>query len=157
MMGFHLEFERGYDPSANPQKKEIFEIEHIGSGRVHDWTGDKCIDSTPRSDLEVIASQIPPPRKSENFMAPVNEVRIKHGDWVYIANGYRRQIEGARSGPRISSVDLSLLSIWTALLRRLFSLNGIRPPMGSWAYKADERRLIYCNKPSGRYKYSFLP
>ncbi|PVI07834.1 hypothetical protein DM02DRAFT_714171 [Periconia macrospinosa] len=73
MAGFQLEFKRGYDPSATAQKHESFQIGQIHSHHVHDWAGEKSIDSTPRSNLETVASEIPPPRKSENFMAPVNE------------------------------------------------------------------------------------
>lgn len=32
------------------------------------------VDHAPRDDLEIAASQIPAPRVSENFMAPVNDV-----------------------------------------------------------------------------------
>ena len=75
MAGFQLEFKRGYDPSATAQRLESFQIGQINSHHVHDWTGERSNDSTPRGNLETVASQIPPPRKSENFMAPVNEVR----------------------------------------------------------------------------------
>ena len=31
-------------------------------------------DSTPRGNLETIAAQVSPPRASQNFLAPVNDV-----------------------------------------------------------------------------------
>ncbi len=75
MAGFQLEFKRGYDPSATARKLEKFEIGHIHAQHVHDWTGARSIDCTPKSDLEKVASRIEPPGISKNFMAPVNEVR----------------------------------------------------------------------------------
>jgi len=75
MAWYQLEFKRKYDPSATARKHESFQIGQISSHLVHDWTGERSNDSTPRGNLETVASQIPPPRKNENFMAPVNEVR----------------------------------------------------------------------------------
>jgi hypothetical protein len=34
----------------------------------------KKADANPRGDIEVVASQIPTPGISENFLAPVNDV-----------------------------------------------------------------------------------
>ena len=60
------------------------------------------IDHMPRDNLEVAASQVPPPRISENFMAPFNDVRDTrrvHPVYSDLTVRYRLPTEGVKSGP----------------------------------------------------------
>lgn len=74
MAGYQLEFKRCYNPDRTTRSKEVTIIGQIDSQYVHDWSGGSITDSTPRGNLEMVAAQIQPPRISENFMAPVNDV-----------------------------------------------------------------------------------
>ncbi|KAF2801403.1 uncharacterized protein BDZ99DRAFT_344495, partial [Mytilinidion resinicola] len=73
MSGYSLEFKRAYKPEYTEEPKEMFAIGQINAENVHDWPGTRQDDSTPIGNLEVVAAQIPPPRKSQNFLAPVND------------------------------------------------------------------------------------
>lgn len=76
MSGYQLEFKRVWDPYSDPEKKEIFAIGQIDTALLHDWAGTQLVrDATPMGNLEMVASQVPPPRANQNFMAPVNDVR----------------------------------------------------------------------------------
>jgi len=80
MIGFRLQFERNFAPSE--EATGTLAIVSIGSvdqeNAVSDDAAndDKSEDDSPRSKLEIIACQLPPPRISENFMAPVNDVSL---------------------------------------------------------------------------------
>lgn len=50
-------------------------IGEVGVQNIADSTTTaRSRNSTPRGNLEIAASQVPTPRASENFMAPVNDV-----------------------------------------------------------------------------------
>ncbi|KAL5358672.1 hypothetical protein BJX96DRAFT_146998 [Aspergillus floccosus] len=75
MMGFIHEFKRGYNLATIDTPYETCPIGHVDSARVVDWPDDCLATHTePKGDIEIAASQIPAPRVSENFTAPVNDV-----------------------------------------------------------------------------------
>lgn len=84
MMGYQLEFKRNHALSSNEEPYETVLLGHVDSQHIADSLKESSsmyVDHTPRSDLEIAASQIPAPRVSENFMAPVNDVsksRVPH-------------------------------------------------------------------------------
>ncbi|PWY73076.1 hypothetical protein BO94DRAFT_538956 [Aspergillus sclerotioniger CBS 115572] len=75
MMGYELEFKRNHNSSSNEEPYEMVSIGQVDCHHIADSSGDRnmLVDHTPRDNLEVAASQVPPPRISENFMAPVND------------------------------------------------------------------------------------
>jgi hypothetical protein len=77
MTGYILEFKRNYSPKDDSTEKyEMIEIGHVDSENIVDSTsGVKESDGIPKDNLEIVASQIPTPGMSENFLAPVNDVR----------------------------------------------------------------------------------
>ncbi|PYI08705.1 hypothetical protein BO78DRAFT_339142 [Aspergillus sclerotiicarbonarius CBS 121057] len=79
MMGYELEFKRNYTPSVNEEPYEMVMIGQVDSHNIVDSSGESSmfVDHTPRDNLEVAARQVPPPRISENFMAPVNDTTNK--------------------------------------------------------------------------------
>jgi hypothetical protein len=79
MTGYMLEFRRNYSPSNDSlENYEIIPIGEIDSANiVDDDSGIKRADADPRGDIEIVASQIPTPGISENFLAPVNDVSIE--------------------------------------------------------------------------------
>ena len=74
MIGFTLQFKRKYDPKETARAPQIVPIGIIDASHVHIFEGERTEDTVPRGDLEQAASQIPPPRPSKNFLAPVNDV-----------------------------------------------------------------------------------
>jgi len=80
MIGFRLQFKRNFAPSE--EATGTLTIVPIGSvdqeNAVSDDAAndDKSEDDSPRSKPEIIACQLSPPRISENFMAPVNDVSL---------------------------------------------------------------------------------
>ncbi|OJI90981.1 hypothetical protein ABZX51_004481 [Aspergillus tubingensis] len=80
MMGYQLEFKRNHALSSNEEPYETVLLGYVDSQHI---TGSPIesssmfVDHTPRDDLEIAASQIPAPRVSENFMAPVNDTTNK--------------------------------------------------------------------------------
>lgn len=76
MVGYKLEFERYYSPALRHQPYEMISIGHIDSLNIVDCADQvTSIDSEPRDNVHRAAAEIPPPRISQNFMAPVNDVR----------------------------------------------------------------------------------
>lgn len=80
MTGYILEFKRNYSPSEDSTEKyTMIEIGHVESENIVDSTSTgKCSDGIPKGNLEIAASQIPTPGISDNFLAPVNDVRTRH-------------------------------------------------------------------------------
>ncbi|RAH61216.1 hypothetical protein BO85DRAFT_484955 [Aspergillus piperis CBS 112811] len=79
-MGYQLEFKRNHALSSNEEPYETVLLGHVDSQHIADSLKESSsmyVDHTPRSDLEIAASQIPAPRVSENFMAPVNDTTNK--------------------------------------------------------------------------------
>ena len=77
MNGYILQFERGYDPSMTKQTHTIMPIGQISSQHVVDSTNNEAsIDSVPRCNVRTAAARVDPPRMSQNFMAPVNDVSL---------------------------------------------------------------------------------
>lgn len=75
MAGYKLEFERNHIP-ASRQSYEIFPLADVDSSNIVDSTTDEhSIDDIPRGNIEIAATQVAPPGMSENFLAPVNDVR----------------------------------------------------------------------------------
>ena len=76
MTGYELEFTRNYSPAEETEKYTAFPIGEIDSIHIVDpLPEDKGIDLTPQGDIETAAAEIPTPGISENFLAPVNDVR----------------------------------------------------------------------------------
>ncbi|RAK98680.1 uncharacterized protein BO80DRAFT_457262 [Aspergillus ibericus CBS 121593] len=75
IMGYELEFRRNHTPSVNEEPYEMISIGQVESSNIVDSSGEGnlFVDHTPRDNLEIAASQVPPPPISENFMAPVND------------------------------------------------------------------------------------
>lgn len=74
MVGYKLIFQRNYTPAATGHD-EMVPIGRVGSEHVVDFlSGSSSEDSTPRGTLEILATEVSPPRISEDFMAPVVDV-----------------------------------------------------------------------------------
>lgn len=76
MVGFILEFKRAYNPALTRTDHEIWPIGQVDSSHIVDFPnpGGVIIERIPRGNLEIAATQVPPPGISANFMAPVNDV-----------------------------------------------------------------------------------
>lgn len=81
MAGFQLEFKRQYAITLTQRPYTREPIGQIDSQYLADDLFDTSTisstpirDSTPKCEIELVASQIPPPGISQNFMAPVNDV-----------------------------------------------------------------------------------
>jgi hypothetical protein len=74
MAGFMLQFKRKYDPSTTGRKTILVSLGEIDTQHLDISENYRGIDTTPKGDLERVASQIQPPRPSQNFLAPVNDV-----------------------------------------------------------------------------------
>ncbi|EFR01908.1 hypothetical protein MGYG_04908 [Nannizzia gypsea CBS 118893] len=78
MVGYQIEFKRNYALEDTQQQHTRYDIGQIDSKYIEDTTGGEIIrDSTPKGAVEVAASKIPPPRISQNFLAPVNDTTNK--------------------------------------------------------------------------------
>ncbi|MCJ1255127.1 hypothetical protein MMC24_002943 [Lignoscripta atroalba] len=74
MAGYSLEFKRNYAPELSNEPHTMVPIGSVDESNIVDHaSADTTIYSTPRGNLEIAASRIPPPRISQNFMAPVND------------------------------------------------------------------------------------
>lgn len=78
MTGYVLELKRNYSPKDDSTEKyTMIEIGHVDSTKIIDSSSRvKESDGIPKGDIEIAASQIPTPGISDNFLAPVNDVRI---------------------------------------------------------------------------------
>lgn len=77
MAGYSLEFKRNYCPEESQQPYTIVTIGDIYAENIVDSVGSvRSVDSTPTGNIERAAAQVPPPRISQNFMAPVNNVSV---------------------------------------------------------------------------------
>lgn len=78
MAGFSLEFKRNYSPADTVQPHTIVPIGDVYANNIVDYTTTgRSNDATPRDNIEIIASQVPPRRISQNFLAPVDGVSRK--------------------------------------------------------------------------------
>ncbi|KAL2859868.1 uncharacterized protein BJX67DRAFT_375995 [Aspergillus lucknowensis] len=78
MAGFKHEFKRGYQPALTTQSYKIFPIGEVDSAHIVDWPDHVHLtDSEPKGNIELAAVQVPAPRASQNFMAPVNDTTNK--------------------------------------------------------------------------------
>ncbi|GAB1200017.1 hypothetical protein APSETT444_009377 [Aspergillus pseudonomiae] len=74
MEGFKHQFRRGHAPTPISKKYAMWPIGTVDSAHIYDWPhGFTATHEDPRGDLETTACQVPAPRASENFMAPVND------------------------------------------------------------------------------------
>jgi hypothetical protein len=75
MVGYMLEFKRNYSPTMTQEPHEIYPIGEVFADNILESTDSGCrIDNKPRDKLAFEAAKVPPPRISENFRAPVNNV-----------------------------------------------------------------------------------
>jgi len=78
MAGYRLEFKRNYCPEASNQPHTVTNIGQVYASHIVDSTsGLQSIDDRPNGNIELVAAQVPPPRISENFLQPVNDVSSK--------------------------------------------------------------------------------
>jgi len=79
MTGYHLEFKRNYSPVNDTQEHfSLIRLGEIDTENIVDPSTDiKSTDFEPQGNIEIAASQISPPGISENFLAPVNDVRAQ--------------------------------------------------------------------------------
>ncbi|KAI9038971.1 uncharacterized protein KD926_010073 [Aspergillus affinis] len=101
MMGYGLLFQRKYTP-ATTGHGELVSIGSVACDHVVDTSasGTPSEDSTPRGTLELLAAQVPPPRISENFMAPVNDTTNRRcQEWTieYLRHLVQQGIIGAEA------------------------------------------------------------
>ncbi|KAF1359465.1 hypothetical protein EJ07DRAFT_166039 [Lizonia empirigonia] len=73
MVGFALEFKRAYSPTETKRRLQLVPIGSVDAQNVHDYSGERGEDITPRGNLELVAAQVQPPRASANFREPVND------------------------------------------------------------------------------------
>ncbi|KAI4940331.1 hypothetical protein J4E86_010965 [Alternaria arbusti] len=73
MSGFKLEFKRKYDHTKTARAPQLVPLGEVQEDLIHKWDGERMDHYTAMGTLEKIAEQVPPPRKSENFLAPVND------------------------------------------------------------------------------------
>ena len=86
MIGYSLEFKRNYALAADQQHQIITAIGEIDSQNLVDSTNEQeSIDSAPRENVEFVAARVAPPRISQNFMAPVNDVCFLHSSLYWIS------------------------------------------------------------------------
>lgn len=104
MMGYNLVFQRHYRP-ATTGHDELVLIANVAAAHVVDTPASEMPseDCAPRGTLEILAAQMPPPRISENFMAPVNDVSFSSvmgwlGGQTQAHLLFRPPINGAKSG-----------------------------------------------------------
>lgn len=75
MTGYTLEFKRNYCPEGSNQPYTTTPIGQVYSNLIVDSvTTVRSADDRPNGNIEVVASQVPPPRISANFLQPVNVV-----------------------------------------------------------------------------------
>lgn len=76
MSGYGLEIERNFDANGSRELTEVIPIGHVGPELVEE-PATKAFkkEYVPTSGLEILASKVPPPGKSADFLAPVNDVR----------------------------------------------------------------------------------
>lgn len=75
MAGFQHEFKRNDDCGPDQDLETLVQIGWVNSDHVFDPPTDAfSTDDTPMGRLDAEALRVPAPRRSENFMAPVNDV-----------------------------------------------------------------------------------
>ena len=78
MAGYMLEFKRNYCPEASDQPHTVTPIGQVYADHIVDSVSDlKSVDDRPNGNIELVATQVPPPRISANFLQPVNDVSSK--------------------------------------------------------------------------------
>lgn len=78
MTGYILEFKRNYNSATDSlERYTLFPLGDVDSAHIVDAEdGVKSSDASPRDEIEEVAASIPTPGISENFLAPVNDVRL---------------------------------------------------------------------------------
>ncbi|KAL2827407.1 hypothetical protein BDW59DRAFT_57240 [Aspergillus cavernicola] len=107
MIGFAHEFKPGYSPSHSTEPYEIYPIGQVDSSHIVDWPDGMCRrDTSPAGDIEVTAFQVPAPRISQDFMAPVNDTTKRRcQEWTMdyirhlVAKGYIELNQFSLSNP----------------------------------------------------------
>ncbi|KAF2111178.1 hypothetical protein BDV96DRAFT_603302 [Lophiotrema nucula] len=70
MAGFDHEFKRGYNPLGSMENLTHWPAE---ATKVAPWSGEAIIEDVARNNVESVTLQVEAPRKSQNFLAPVND------------------------------------------------------------------------------------
>lgn len=78
MGGYGHEYKRNYSPANTPERYTMWPIGQVLSSNIIDTPPEQgpSTEYTPKGNIEIAASEIPAPPKCENFLAPVNEVRL---------------------------------------------------------------------------------
>jgi hypothetical protein len=76
MTGSALQFRRRYAPKDDDRHPRVLRVGEIETQHIHDYEGERGEDITSKGSLEGVAAQIQPPRPSENFRAPINDVSV---------------------------------------------------------------------------------
>lgn len=77
MAGYQLEFRRNNRPMDNRELEELALLGHVPAAHIVDSTDFGIIvESTARDNLERVATQVPPPPMSQNFL-PLSTVSVQ--------------------------------------------------------------------------------
>lgn len=133
MAGYELEFKRNYSLAHTRQSYTRHTIGQIDTQYIADdpdatVNAPSTTDYTPRSPIEVVASQVRPPRISQNFMAPVNDVsrvEILFVVCLLMKNNCRQQTKDVRNGQWNIFINLLTADTLMPVQSRLFSPNVI--------------------------------
>lgn len=75
MRGYNLEFKRNHRPYDSVQPLSMYPIGDVSGQHIADFPpGGETSDNIPTCALEEAAKDTPPPKASQNFLAPVNDV-----------------------------------------------------------------------------------
>jgi hypothetical protein len=101
MAGYSLEFKRNYCPDADAQPRTPTPIGQVDATHIIDSADSaQSVDDRPQGNIELVAAQISPPRISQNFLAPVNDVSFKpHYHFkMHMLMSSRLQTEDVKNG-----------------------------------------------------------
>ncbi|EER26441.1 hypothetical protein D8B26_003180 [Coccidioides posadasii str. Silveira] len=75
MVGYELQFKRNYNLSSSQLSYQLVPIGQVSAANiVESPSGLMTIDSNAKGIMETVATQVPPPPISQNFLAPVDGV-----------------------------------------------------------------------------------
>lgn len=103
MVGYVLEFKRNYCPDLTQRANSLFALGQVDSANIvdSDTPVKEFVDTIPNGNIEIAASEVQPPRISEDFMAPVNDVRTLFDSLIkclYICLDHQQEMPGVDHG-----------------------------------------------------------
>lgn len=107
MVGYVLEFKRNYCPDLTQRANSLFALGQVDSANIVDSDSPvkEFVDTILNGNIEIAASEVQPPRISENFMAPVNDVRTLFHSLIkclYNCLDHQQEMPGVDYGVRLS-------------------------------------------------------